>query len=343
MFGIKDIAKLAGTSPATVSRILNDPEHRCSSPELRDRVLSIAKENNYSLNSDARRLRKGASFSIQQKKVCCFLARTQNNISKGDQFFSNLARIIEQEALKRGCKLGFSFNASQYEELLNNASIDPEGTGLIILGRPRNSEMIPKLEQLYRYTVFVGLQQFSDSIDQVLSDARGAASTALEYLYDLGHRSIAYIGETKREQRYNGYIEFLEKKNIRISEDLIIEIPYQNYDSGYKGAYELFSHNVRPSAVFCANDITAFGVINAFRELNLRIPEDISVISVDNVDLAQFTKPMLTTVQIPKEELGHFAVDLLLSKMSGRLQSHMTISLPCQLVIRDSCRRIASR
>ena len=340
MFGLKDIARLANTSPATVSRILRNPERRCADPALRERVLEIAKKNGYLPNSDARKLRSGAKFQVPQRKISCFLARTKTDAPGGDQFFSSLARVVEQEAIMQGFALGFSYSASRTDDLLSSSPEDQEETGLIVLGRPDDSEMVPKLQRIFPYLVFAGLQRFDDCVDQVVADGHHAAMTALNYLFSLGHREIAYIGETVRELRYNGYLDFMQSKGLDCAEHLIAPCIYHSYDEGYNAALELMTRPRKATAIFCANDLTAFGVLNALHSIGYRVPEDISVISIDNVELAQFTTPMLTTIQIPQKEIGHFAVSLLLNKMDHILTDQVSISLPCQLVIRNSCRRL---
>lgn len=338
-FGIREIARLAGVSPATVSRILNDPAYRCSSEERRARVLEIARANNYQPNEDAKRLRSGGSFSAPQKKICCFLARTLTSAPNGDQFFSSLARAVEQEAVMQGCALGFSYNASQTEELL---ALEPGGeeVGLVVLGRPEDPHIIPELQGRFPHIVFTGLQRFDDPVDQVVADGRDAARTALDYLFSLGHRQIGYIGETVRELRYHGYLDFLRAKGLGYDQKFVADCICHGYDGGYQAALRLMSHAEKPTAIFCANDLTAFGVINALHSLGCRVPDEVSVISVDNVELAQFTTPMLTTIQIPRKEISHFAVKLLLDKMEGVVAGRLTISLPCHLVVRNSCKKL---
>lgn len=333
-FGIKDIARLAGVSPATVSRILNDPGRRCASEEVRERVLKIAREKDYSPNGDARRLRQGSGFQPPQKKICCFFART--NAASGDQLFPAVARAVEQEAVTKGCALTLSYSVDQTEELLCQEDREGGKTGLIVLGRPEDPDIILRLQKRYPYTVFTGLQRFGGAVDQVIANGRDVARTALDYLYSLGHRKIGYIGEMVRELRYDGYLDFLRERRLDCGERFAVECAYYNYDKAYCAALTLMSRPEKPSAIFCANDLVAFGAIGGLRSLGYQIPKDVSIISVDNVDLAQLSVPMLTTIQIPHKEMAHFAVKLVTAKMDGLVTGGLTISLSCRLIVRDS-------
>ncbi len=337
-FGIKDIARLAGTSPATVSRILNDPGRRCSSEELRRRVLEIARENDYTPNGDARRLRQGSGFQPPRQKICCFFART--NADSGEQLFPAIARAVEQEAVTKGCALTISYSVDQTEELLNQESRGEEQVGLIVLGRPEDPSTIPRLQERFPYVVFTGLQRFGGAVDQVITNGRDVAQTALSYLYSLGHRQIGYIGEMVRELRYDGYLNFLRERRLNCGEQFAVECAYYNYDKAYCAALTLMSRPEKPTAIFCANDLVAFGVIGGLRSLGYHVPKDVSVISVDNIDTAQLSVPMLTTIQIPYQELAHFAVKLVTDKMDGLVTGGLTVTLSCRLVVRDSCRKL---
>lgn len=336
-FGIRDIARLAGTSTATVSRILNNPDYNCPN-ELRSKVLRIVAENHYSPNRNARALRTGSELSIPQKRISCFIARSTLSTLSQDYFFSSFLRFVEQEAISNGCLLGFTYGSNNSAQLFTDDS-NKEDTGLIVLGRPSNPGLIQTIVDAYPHVIFTGLQRISDPICQVISDGQTAAATALEYLHSLGHRRIAYVGETERENRYISYRTFLESQNLPILQDLIFSCSL-GYEGGYECAPQILTAPSKPTAVFCANDLTAVGLISGLSSLGVHVPGDISVISIDNTELAEITTPLLTTVSIPIRELAHFSVDLALKKINHTIQSDMTINLPCKLIIRESCKRI---
>ena len=157
---------------------------------------------------------------------------------------------------------------------------------------------------------------------------------AVEYLLKLGHRTIAYIGDCSYESRYVGYCDALIRNSIPIDYPLIIPTG-QTEQEGYT-AMQRIAASGAATAVFCANDITAAGALRALSEMGRKRPK-IAVISIDNIDLAQQTKPLLTTISIPREDMAHMAVNVLLDRMNKGHREHVRVEFPCRLVRRMSC------
>lgn len=337
-FGIRNIAELAGVSASTVSRILNKPEYQCSA-ELREKVLQIAFEHDYMPNINARNLRKGIVQPPLQRHIRCFLARATLESVGSNKFFPTFLRAIEQEVISHDCLLDTIYDMLSTDSLLSNVP-NPENTVLIVLGRTANNTLIRKINTVYPHVVFTNLQRIDAPICQVVSDSAIAADKALSYLFSLGHRQIGYVGETTRERRYKGYLNFLERHHLPVQDELIFNCNFLGYEDGNKAAMQLFVRSYRPTAVFCANDLTTVGLMDGLASLGIRVPEDISVVSIDNTELAELTSPMLTSIDIPIKELAHFSIELALKKIDGSLKNNVTIDLACELVIRESCRKI---
>lgn len=157
----------------------------------------------------------------------------------------------------------------------------------------------------------------------------------MEYLISLGHKNIAYIGDCTSEARYIGYYQSLLSHKLPLNHTNVYPTR-QTREEGYQTMCSILRKEDRPSAIFCANDNTALGVLQALKHNKKKgyLP---SVISIDNIDASLKTSPMLTTIDIPKKEMSHFALMLLLDRKERRHEEHIRIELPCRLIERESC------
>jgi len=171
--------------------------------------------------------------------------------------------------------------------------------------------------------------------------------SAVEYLIDLGHRKIGFIGPTQmkhqvfNEHRYQGYVDAMEKHNIPIPMEYIVDTILTAND-GYASMKSLILKENLPSAIFCGNDTVAMGVMKALDEHGIRVPEDISLVGFDNIDTSSYLKPPLTTIDIPKKELGRLAVKILLDRLETNRTYSVRLVLPFTMLVRESCRRVGA-
>lgn len=334
---LKELAKLANVSVSTVSRVINKNDTRSASLETRNKIWRLVRETNYIPNVTAQNLKKGETNTATTKtySISCIFARTSEGIS--DPFFSQVFQGIEHEAIKRGCNVTGVFSALEFNK--NNTYDDivrSNPDGIILLGRYPKA-LMAKLRSKFKNIVYTGLNRVNDSCDQIICDGYAAAQMAVEKLHALGHINIGYIGEMSNEARYKGYFDMMLKLNLPLVKNYVIDTTQSikgGYDSGLKIA-KLGSK--LPSAIFCANDITAIGVMKALDESNIKIPEEISIISIDNVEMCQFVSPMLTSIDIPKEDLGRFALKTLLDRIEGGHHLPIKVEIPFKLVQRESC------
>lgn len=340
---LKQIAEKCGVSVATVSRILSNSAYVGKDAAKAEAVRTCAKELGYRPNYDALALKNARPVITEsEKQICCYFARSES--SGGNQFFEEVLRAVEHQAMVSNCALGFKVTQKEIEGLfLERKSAKNVQKGLIVIGRPETwfNEILPDLDRFYKGNiVFVGLHYMEKPFDQVICDGYKATQLALDYLYSLNHRRIAYVGETSGEVRFLCYLNFLEKKGIPIERDYIIECSMAN-EGGYGLGEKLLNmKGERPSAVFCANDVTAVGLLRDLNEKGVDVPGELSVISIDNLELAQNTRPMLTTIHIPTDALGKFSVKLLVSRINGEHSRNIRAHLPCKLIKRESCRKI---
>ncbi|GHU53638.1 LacI family transcriptional regulator [Clostridia bacterium] len=332
---LKEIAEKANVSISTVSRIINSADDNFARKEVRDRVWSIIRETGYLPNQSARELRKNEKLDGEKiHTLACVFGRTRN--AEDNPFFAQVARAAEQQALRLGYVVTMSYSVFDID---NNASAQRFGgvktDGALILGR-FDRDMFKFFERYYKNIVFVGRNPIDAKWDQVICDGYAAAKTALEHLISYGHRRIAYIGETQNEVRYSAYLDAVAEHGLEHSATLTASFA-QNSAGGYAGACFLLENaKPLPTAVFCAADVMAIAAIKRFSEKGVPVPSEISVIGMDDIELAGFVSPMLTTVRIPKVELGNVAARTLIDRINKVHKLPMKIFIPHELIRRES-------
>lgn len=346
VLSIKKIAEEAGVSTATVSRVLNNPNYKCSSESLRDKIWQIAREMNYMPNEAARNLKMGMSGD-REKTYYIDILMTRTESAQADPFFSELLRIIESEIHRQRCILVsvwhqplFSNDKKCKIENIDKILADmmqPEQTrsdGLIVIGKC-NDEVLKRLIARYKSLVSVNRNSTNYKVDEVICDGRRIAAMAVEYLISLGHRKIGYVGDCHNESRYKGYQETLFQYNIDMDINNVIETEHTEAE-GFEVMEKLIQRSDAPTAIYCANDMIAIGMLKCLNKYKNRyyVP---SIIASDDIEEAQYTKPMLTTVRLPKEEMGKFAIYLLLDRLSGGHKGIVRTELEGKLIVRESC------
>ena len=292
---LKEIAHIAGTSVSTVSRVLNQPDYKCKSPELEARIWAAAQEIRYTPNTAAQTLKSGISL-------------TQ---------FLTLPEVT-----------------SMLNEKSSFSATDKHADGIILLGKCP-SELISPLQNHYHNIVGIDRNPTDFAYDEVICNGTNAAISAMNYLISLGHKKIAYIGDCSYEARYIGYYQSLISHSLPLDYSNIYPTS-QTREEGMKTMELILQQDSLPTAIFCANDSTALGVFDCLRHRRKKgyVP---SIISIDNIRESEQTKPMLTTIDIPKEEMAHHAVKLLLDRIHNGHNSAARIELPCKLLVRESC------
>lgn len=333
---LKEIAKEAGVSISTVSRVVNTNNPGAASKEVQDKIWEIVRRTGYTPNSTARNLKLGEGCVPQtpSRSIACLFARTSDTVT--DLFFSPLARSIEREAFKRNYVLKYSFSSFDINHpntfrLITDNHVD----GVVILGRC-DKTLLGQLKKYFNYVAYTGLNNLDAKYDQIICNGQQAAITATEHLLTMGHKKIAYIGETHAENRYTGYCNALAAHKLPLRKEYVADVPLSS-EGGYLGAKKLLQSGCDATAFFCSNDITAIGAMRALQETGLQIPKDVSVISIDDIDTAQYLTPMLTTVHIPVEEMGQMTAKILIDRIEGGHRLPIKVDLPFYIANRDSC------
>ncbi len=323
---LKDIAKIAGISYATVSRALSG--HPDVNEKTRERIKQIAEELNYIPDPSARGL-KGKSTKM--------IGLVVPDIS--NPFFAELALGVESLANESGysiflCNTNWEYEREKhYISVLNAKRVD----GIIISSVIENADHHKKSPVPLVYAT-EGPKQ--NGVYYIGIDNECGALIAVEYLIKLGHKNIVYIGGSEKtstnRERYKGYKKAMSKycftadANIKIFDSFSLE-------SGYKAAMEILIGKSIPTAVFAVNDIVGLGVIQAIEEFGLKVPGDISVIGFDDISFSSLHRIKLTTVNQPKFEMGRMCTRLLLKLVNGQEVSERKNILKPDLIIRETC------
>lgn len=319
---IKELAQSLGVSPSTVSRVLADPDAPCASRALREKITHAALTMGYAPNPNAQNLRRGEAQTPNRPRVAVALARIRE--LSDDPFFKELYRSLESELFRRGCAL------SGIARVREDAPMPlPECDALVVLGRCPEGALKP-LQAACKTVVGIWRNPLNFEVDEVVCDGKKAAAMAVNYLRELGHTRIAYIGDCSYESRYVGYCETLIKNDLPLDYSLIY--PTDQTEAAGQSAMARLVAGGKATCVLCANDLTAIG---ALKSLPKKRP--VSVISIDDIDEAQETKPLLTTVSIPRADMARMAVSVLLDRLRRGQGARVRVELPCRIVVRESC------
>lgn len=325
---IKDVAKEAGVSIATVSRILN--QTAVVSPELTERVRSAIVRLGYAANDVARTLRGKESGSIG-----LIIPDIEN------PFFPALVRGVEDAA--RGCDQavvlcntdGKAREEQRYIEFLHGKRVD----GLIFTGGIDSEASLALLERLKMPTVMLDRRAASRKTHAVVLDNAAGARLAVEHLLAAGRARIAFIGGepglSVTRERCQGYRDALLEHGAAIDERLIWMGEF-TFDGGRAGVEALRERGAPFDALFAASDIMAYGAMECLRRHGILTPRDVFVVGCDDVWMSKWYKPSLTTVRQPIYEIGGAAVDLLMEvRARPRLEIRELVFQP-RLIVRDS-------
>ena len=328
MSNIRAVSKMAGVSVATVSRALSTPD--VVSEETRKKVLEAVRETGYKPNMMARNFRSKKTFSIM------VLVPDLSN-----PFFSMVISGIQQAAKARGYSvvLGNTMGDTKAERELAHQLHTNQTDGIIQL-----SSRFPLAPEDCAEGVQPALVNCCECVDDdsmptVTLDNVGASKAMTEHLLTLGHRRIAVISGPATSPltaaRLAGYRQALAHAGVTFEQNLVREGDY-SLASGAAAAGSLLTHAARPTAMVCFNDEMAIGAMHEIRKAGLSVPADISVTGFDNLSFAAYTDPPLTTISQPTEAFGTEAVSLLLDIMESGKTARRHLTLPYELVVRDS-------
>jgi DNA-binding LacI/PurR family transcriptional regulator len=311
---IKDIAKLAGVSHATVSRALHHSP--LISEETTQRIQKIALELNYHPSFAARSLKTNRSQA---------LGVIVSHID--DPFFSEILQGIDDIAQMNGYSLFIA--ASQQDPVRERAIVqtmrEHRVDGVILCSPKFTREQSDQLHSYDIPIVAINNQAADDYPYSIYHDDVDGARQVCEHLISLDHKRIAYLGDATSgrttKERLAGFTQTMDKAGLSIRTEYIHLIPGSNASQGFEAVKYFLSLDPWPSALICYNDMIAVGVLKGFRQAGLRVPEDISVTGFDNITVSDYTNPPLTTIDQPKRFLGAEAARMMLDQLNNKTYS----------------------
>jgi DNA-binding LacI/PurR family transcriptional regulator len=334
----RQVAKQAGVSQTTVSFVLNNVEWAKVSEETRQRVLKAARELGYVPDAAARSLAAGHSSNIG-----LILLQSHKQMIL-HQFVSNVIMGINQVIQPKGFRLLLEVVSDDSPpDILTDLARGKEVAGMIVdIIYP--TPQIAKLKALAAEGLpIVLLSQPIDGFYAVVGDHLTGVEQAVSHLATLGHRRIACITygpltyEFCAAHRLKAYRETLGKLGLVYDENLIRVVGNYDPQSGYQAMLSLLDVEPRPTALFAMNDVMAFGAMAAIQESGLCVPQDIAVVGFDDIPLARYTTPALTTIHAPDTEQGIVASEMIMNLIEGRKPSEFHTLLKTELTIRNSC------
>jgi LacI family repressor for deo operon, udp, cdd, tsx, nupC, and nupG len=325
---MSDVAKLANVSPATVSRVLSNPE--LVSKETRQKVLDVINEVNYKPHIVARQ------FRTKETKIILVVVPDITSA-----FFSKVLRGIEHVAVNNGYQviLGDTENDIEREKEYINLLLQKQADGMVLLTARLNKT---NLEEISEHFPMVLACEYMDGLNvpTVSIDNISSARKATEHLIKLGHTKIAHItgpiNVILSRDRMRGYQQAMMSHDLDIDSAYIQEGDF-SFESGYNQTLKLLALENPPTAVFAFNDEMAMGAIKAAKDSGLKAPEDLAVVGFDNVKMSSVIEPNLTTINQPKYEIGKKAMELLLKLINGEAINKKKFVMKDELIIRESC------
>lgn len=329
----RDVAKLARVSRTTVSFILNNVSGVRFSEATRKRVLDAAKKLNYSPNIAGRKLVSGKSYTIG-----LVLCQSAEQIFT-DAFLPQVILGVEQAAMQQGFHVLLKpvdpNDTGGYTRLITENHVD----GILLSGPRQDDTALMHLHQ-QRVPILLMGQLPNTDIPFVDVNATAGAELAVNHLIERGHQRIGMITNapldyTSAQQRRDGYLKALKKAKLPIDKVLIKEGNYIPA-SGFEAMKTLLSLTNRPTAVFVASDVVAIGAMLAIKNAGLRIPQDIAVVGFDDIPLAEYYDPPLTTVRLPAFGLGWAGGERLIRIIQGEGLNDASLLLESNLITRQS-------
>ncbi len=322
---IKDVAKHSGVSIATVSHVLNGTRH--TRPQTRERVLTAIRELGYSQNQSARNLARGTSSLLG-----VLVSDVRN------PFFPEITAAFQDQAL-----------AHNMDAMLINTNYDPQRTlnsvrrligmqvpGIAIFTSQIDDTVVDLLAQKRIAAVYLDLGRVDTAVSNIVLEYSQGIDASLQYLWDLGHRRISYIsgppGLLSIRRRKDAFLQSAARLGVEVASVV-------DSDFTVRGAYQAcikVLEGKRPSAIMAGNDLAAIGVLHRAYDAGIRVPQDLSVVGFDDILLAEFTQPALTTVAVPRPELGKIGFETLWAMLSDPHLTGREIRVPTTLRIRQS-------
>ena len=338
MANIRDVARLANVSPATVSRILNDNRQYKTTDETRERVFRAVTELGYQIP-----LKKKPRTSLKPDaavfSVGVLLATTRGKYS--DPYYLSILSGIESELTKLGGTVSVIQTEQELEDQTTLGRLLSSGLSGLIMMRPLSEPLFDQLHSLIPH--IVGIDTGHMPIDNVEYDHLRVSKIAVEYLYKKGHRQIGYIGGSvgnasmKRSRRFRSYLETMADLGLDVRPEWILNCCWDDRKC-IAMVEKVFREHSLPTAFYAASDLMAMAALRSLYKLGIRVPDQVAVIGMSNIEMSQYANPPLTTIDVPTLEMGITAARVITERIRGDTTLPKRILLPSRLIERDSVR-----
>ena len=329
MATLKDIAQAAGISTGAVSRILNNDPTLSVSLETKRKVFEIAQELDY----QKAKIRDKSLFKMG---ILQWFSAEQE---MQDSYYLLVRQGIEDYCQKHSIGIIRAFQSDE-ASIKTLQGVD----GLICIGKFSHEE-VQKFMDICPNIVFLDMPVLDYNITTLTMDFKSAVYDALDYLIELGHTKIAYLGgkefvgnqELFIEERKQAFVSHMN--NHGLDGSCIYEDAFSTA-SGYQMMQKILESDHLPTAIFAASDAIAFGAMRAIQEKGLSIPDDISIIGFNDTEMSSYTTPALTTISAPAYDMGQHGANLIYAATNLNINTPLKAKIPCQLMKRESCKKI---
>ncbi len=333
MATIKDVARLAGVSTTTVSHVIN--KTRFVAEATQEKVMKAVDELNYAPSAVARSLKCNSTRTIGM------LVTQSTNL-----FFSEVISGVESYCYRQGytlilCNTGGIYEKQRdYIRMLAEKRVD----GILVMCSDFTEELN---EMLNRHTnipkVVMDWGPESSQADKIMDNSEEGGYIATKYLIDNGHTDIAclsgHFDKLACKERIVGFRRAMAEANIPVNEDWILEGNFE-CDTAVLLADKITAMEKRPTAVFCFNDTMALGLMSRLQQNGIKIPDDVSVVGYDNIELAEYFSPPLTTIHQPKRRVGKNAFEILLERIKDKDHEKRIFEMQPELVVRNTVKKL---
>lgn len=336
MSNIREVARAAQVSPATVSRVLNNDPTCKITAETRQRVLKAVTDLDYKFPVGmARRTQLDAAPAMH--RICCLLAATKGKYS--DPYYMMILSGMEEELMKRRCMVSIVRTEQELEipgvlDSLLSTPLD----GLVMM-RSLDDAIFSRLQAHVPH--IVGIDTGHMPIDNIEYDHRRVSRTAVEYLYGKGYRQIGFIGSgtgsvpIARSRRFRGYCETMQDLSLPVRPEWVLDCGWD--EACCMAQVEaLCAENNLPKAFFAASDLMAMAALRALSRKGIHVPDQVAVMGLTDIEVSQYANPPLTTIHISAYEMGQEAARVLAARIEGDASLPRRILLPSTLIERES-------
>ena len=331
-----DVASHAGVTRSMVSYVLNGSD-RAVAPETRRKILNAIDELGYRPNKFARALSMGNKGVMADRHIGIVLCSADMFLRP---YYAEILAGIHSAAHEKDFHIRFIrfFDELKNPVLFNQMIHSEEICGLLLIATdqcletPEDMQIIERIQTRIEQIVCIEWQ--APGLSSVAFDRQAAALQAVNYLFDQGYRDIVYIGEP--DQRVSGFRQAFLDHGVEDISGLYIDVA-NDMSSGCQAVQRMYqSRKTLPRAIAAGSDEVAVGILLYLHEQGIAVPGETAVISIDNIEIAEYTNPPLTTMNVQKRAMGYRAVEMIVNRSAGRGENALTMLLPANLVIRES-------